>query len=269
MHQMTAKRPAKLTLALVALLALLLTACSSSGGAAKPAAGSTPAPAAKKFIVATDTSYAPFEFQKDNKYVGFDIDLLAAVAKEAGFEYELRPMDFNGIIPALQSGNLDMALAAMTIRPERAQVVNFSEPYFKAGLVLTVRTDNNSIKGIADLKGKTVAVKVGSASEKKVKEFPDVKVKEFNNTNDVFLEVKNKGADAGIEDSPVVLYFIQQGNPELKLVGDWMTQDNYGIAVTKTNTDLLAKVNQGLQKVRSSGQYDAMYKKWFGTAPPK
>ncbi len=83
----------------------------------------------KQLLVATDTAFVPFEFKQDGKYTGFDIDLWEAIAKEAGLTYQLRPMDFNGIIPGLQTRNLDVALAGITIRDDRKKVIDFSDPY--------------------------------------------------------------------------------------------------------------------------------------------
>src|SRR3546814_11385054 len=90
---------------------------------------------AKELLVATDTAFVPFEFKQDGKYTGFDIELWDAIAKEAGFKYSLRPMDFNGIIPGLQTRNIDVALAGITIRDDRKKVIDFSDPYYESGQI--------------------------------------------------------------------------------------------------------------------------------------
>lgn len=118
----------------------------------------------KKLIVATDTAFVPFEFKQGDKYVGFDIDLWDAVAKEMKVSYELKPMDFGGIIPALQTHNIDLALAGITITPERKKAIDFSDGYYNSGLMVMVKSNNDAIKSVADLKGKTVAVKSGTSS---------------------------------------------------------------------------------------------------------
>ncbi|WP_144968214.1 transporter substrate-binding domain-containing protein, partial [Pseudomonas sp. DE0010] len=87
-------------------------------------------------LIATDTAFVPFEFKQGNEYVGFDIDLWAAIAKELGVTYQLKPMDFNGIIPALQTRNVDAALAGITIKEERKQVIDFSDGYYDSGFLL-------------------------------------------------------------------------------------------------------------------------------------
>ena len=121
---------------------------------------------AKKITVACDTNFPPFEFKdpQTGEQTGFDVELWAAIAKKIDLEYELQPMDFNDIIPGLESGQLDVGIAGMTIKPERAKVIDFSDGYYKAGLLLLVRVDNTNIRSIEDLKGKTVATKLGTSS---------------------------------------------------------------------------------------------------------
>lgn len=118
----------------------------------------------KKLVVATDTAFVPFEFKQGDKYVGFDVDLWDAIAKELKLDYTLKPMDFSGIIPALQTRNVDLALAGITITEERKKAIEFSDGYYKSGLQVMVRNNENDIKGISDLNGKVVAVKSGTGS---------------------------------------------------------------------------------------------------------
>lgn len=113
----------------------------------------------KKLVVATDTAFVPFEFKQGDKYVGFDVDLWAAIAKELKLDYTLKPMDFSGIIPALQTKNIDLALAGITITDERKKAIDFSDGYYKSGLLVMVNANNNDIKDVKDLNGKVVAVK--------------------------------------------------------------------------------------------------------------
>lgn len=138
---------------LFALLALtmLLTACASEEKAPE-AQKAEEAPKAEKLTVATDTNFPPFEFKDPatGNHTGFDVELWAAIAKEIGVEYDLQPMDFNGIIPGLQSSQVDVGIAGMTIKPERQEVVDFSDGYYNAGLLILVRTDNADVNGVED-----------------------------------------------------------------------------------------------------------------------
>lgn len=110
----------------------------------------------KAFTVATEPAFPPFEMtdQKTGELTGFDLELMKAIGQEAGLKITFESLPFDGIIPALQAGTVKAAISGMTITPERAQTLSFSRPYFKAGLAIAVRKDNNSIKSFDDLKGK-------------------------------------------------------------------------------------------------------------------
>ncbi|WP_426450310.1 transporter substrate-binding domain-containing protein [Paenibacillus sp. S-38] len=254
---------------LTALLALSISACGTS---ADQTAGTSPDTAkpgegAKKYVFGTDATYPPFEFEKDGKYVGIDIELINAIAKEEGFEVELKPMDFKGIIPAITAKQLDGAIAGISITEERKQVVALSESYYKAGLSLVVREDNNEIKGPDDLKGKVIAIKKGTTGAKQAEELGKkhgAQVKHFDDSPAMFQEVVNKNADVTIEDYPVVSYKIAvDPASKLKIVGDRLNGDFYGIAVGKDNAELLKKINDGLKKVKDSGKLDEIINKYM------
>ncbi|QDD89714.1 glutamine ABC transporter substrate-binding protein GlnH [Pseudomonas oryzihabitans] len=224
--------------------------------------------AGKELLVATDTAFVPFEFKQGNEYVGFDIDLWAAIAKELGWTYQLKPMDFNGIIPALQTHNVDVALAGITIKDERKQVIDFSDGYYDSGFLLMVRKDNDSIKGEADLAGKTVAVKAGtSAADYAKAHFKAKELRQFPNIDNAYLELRTGRVDAAMHDTPNVLYYIKTaGDGRVKTVGAQMMAQQYGIAFPK-GSDLREPVNAALKKLRENGTYARIYEKWFGSQP--
>ncbi|MFB4163703.1 transporter substrate-binding domain-containing protein [Alteribacillus sp. JSM 102045] len=118
------------------------------------------------YSVATDNNYIPFEFidQETDELVGFDIDLINAIADEAGFNIEIEQMEFSGIVSAIPSGRFDIGIAGMTITEERKENIDFSQPYYDAGLILAVLEDNKEISSIEDVDGMTVATRVGSTS---------------------------------------------------------------------------------------------------------
>lgn len=231
-------------------------------------AGLTASPAlAKELIVATDTAFVPFEFKQDGKYVGFDIDMWDAIASDLGVTYELRPMDFNGIIPALQTGQVDVALAGITIKPSRQEVIDFSDGYYDSGFLLMVPTSSD-INGAADLAGKSIAIKTGTSSADYAKEnFKDTEIRLFPNVDNAYLELRTGRVDAAMHDTPNVLYYIANaGNGEVKAVGEQMMAHEYGIGFPK-GSDLVEKVNASLAAMKADGRYDAIYEKWFGTTP--
>ncbi|MCH1625681.1 transporter substrate-binding domain-containing protein [Ferdinandcohnia quinoae] len=240
------------------LFLLSLVACGSSSGGAE-----------KKVKVGIDTTYPPFEFEDGGDYVGIDIELIKAIAEDQDFEIEFKPMDFKGIIPALTAGQLDVAIAGMSITDARKKEVDFSEPYFEAGLSLVVNKDNSEITGPEDLKGKMIAVKKGTTGADMAAELAEehgTEVRLFDDSPAMFQEVSNGNADVLIEDYPVIAYAISQNtNLKLKIVGDRLNGDFYGIAVEKgKNADLLKKINEGLNNLRDNGKYDEIVNKYLG-----
>ncbi|MGM3189473.1 glutamine ABC transporter substrate-binding protein GlnH [Dickeya dadantii subsp. dieffenbachiae] len=225
--------------------------------------------AEKPLLVATDTAFVPFEFKQGDKYVGFDIDLWDAIAKQLNLNYTLKPMDFSGIIPALQTRNVDLALAGITITEERKRAIDFSDGYYNSGLLVMVRADNQDIKGEQDLAGKVVAVKSGTGSVDYAK--ANIKTKElrqFPNIDNAYLELGTNRADAVLHDTPNILYFIKTaGNGKFKTVGESIKAQQYGVAFPKGSDELRNKVNGALKTLRDNGTYAALYQKWFGTEP--
>lgn len=178
---------------------------------------------AKDLVVATDTAFVPFEFKQGDKYVGFDIDLWDAVAKDIGVTYTLQPMDFNGIIPALQTKQVDVGLAGITIKDERKKVIDFSDGYYDSGFLLMVPADSK-IVGPADLKGKTLAIKTGtSAADYAKANFKDTELRQFPNVDNAYMELQTGRVDAAMHDTPNVLYYIKTaGGGKVKAVGEQM-----------------------------------------------
>ncbi len=218
--------------------------------------------------VGVDTAFVPFEFKgKDGKYTGFDVDLWAAIAKHIKVDYQLVPMDFNGLIPGITSGNLDVILGAITIKSQREKAIDFSHPYFRAGLKVMVRVDEAVIKGPGDLKGKTVAVKTGTVAADYAKTLGAKDIRQFPNIDQAYLEVITGGADAAIHDTPNVLYFIKTaGSGRAKAVGANVKAAFYGIGFPQ-GSDLRDKSNIALLEMTESGEFDKIYIKWFGSAP--
>ena len=253
------------------ILTLLISACGTSTTTEEKEKGTgsgTEEKTEKVYKVGVDTTYPPFEFKDGNDYKGIDIDLIQAIAKDQGFTVELSPMDFGGIIPALQANQLDVAIAGMSITDERKKVVDFSEPYFDAGLTVVVNKDNTAVKSVDDLKGKTVAVKKGTTGAKYAQDNSKklgIKVVQFNDSPAMFQEVSNGNAEALIEDYPVISYAITQKDLGLQIVGERLNGDQYGIAVLKgKNQELLEQINKGLANLKEDGTYDEILKTYLG-----
>ncbi|MEQ8153929.1 MAG: transporter substrate-binding domain-containing protein [Clostridiaceae bacterium] len=246
-------------IAAVVMAASIFTGCAKKDDTAS----------AKKYIIATDVAFAPFEFEKDGSYTGIDIDLLQAISKDQGFTYELKPMDFSGIIPALTSNQIDGAISGMSITDDRKKSVDFSDSYFESGVSMIVSADNTKINSLDDLKGKTAAVKKGTAGSQFAESIKDkygLTIKYFDNSSNMYLEVTNKNADVAFEDYPVVAYKIslEKDKPTLKIVGEKQAINSYGFAVNKgKNSELLTKFNAGLKKLKENGEYDKILAKYL------
>lgn len=220
--------------------------------------------------VVTDPSFVPFEMmdQDSGEMVGFDMDIINEVAERAGFDINLRTMDFNGIIPAVQTGNVDIAIAGITITDERAEIVDFSDPYYDSGLRLLVGADDDSIETVEDLEGKTVATKIGSTSYDYLQENlgDSAEITPYPGSSDMYMALLGGSADAVFYDAPNVGYFSQtQGEGRARTVGPLYEGQQYGIVLVK-DSEWVEPVNEALASMKEDGTYDEIHTKWFGSA---
>jgi len=221
----------------------------------------------KVLKVGMDAAFAPFEFQDDKskEYAGFDVDLMKALAKQMNVEVKFENIGFDGLIPALDSNNIDVIASGMSIKEERKAKVTFSQPYFKSGLSILVKKSNTTIQSFNDLSGKKIAVQIGSTSADAAKKIPNAQVREFNTPPDAFMELASGGVDAVINDLPVNQDYINHStNKDVKIVGDLLDAEDYGLAVAKKNTELAKKIDDALTAIKQNGEYDKIHQKWFG-----
>ena len=226
---------------------------------------------AETLRVVTDPSFVPFEMmdQETGEMVGFDMEIIAEVAERAGFEYDLNTMDFNGIIPALQTGNVDIAIAGITITDERSQIVDFSDPYYDSGLRILVRNSDDAVEELDDLEGKKVGTKIGSTSyDYLVKNLEaDDGVTPYPGSSDMYMALMSRSIDAVFYDAPNVGYFARtKGEGKVKTVGPLYEGQQYGIAL-KNGSEWVDDVNDALAAMKEDGTYKTIYEKWFGPMP--
>ena len=220
----------------------------------------------------TDPSFVPFEMmdQKSGEMVGFDIDILREVARRAGFDYQLQTMSFNGIIPALQTGSVDIAIAGITITEKREKIVDFSVPYYDSGLRLLVPATQSAIASVEDLTGKRVACKIGSTSYDFLQKRVGDKAGEivpYPDSADMYMALMSGSVDAVLYDAPNVSYFAQtRGKGRVKTVGPLYEGQQYGIALVEGSPWRQA-VNEALAAMRDDGTYAKIHEKWFGEKP--
>ena len=269
------------------LAALLLTACPApapTAAPAEPAAVEEPAAAEEPtpepepeaeaeaeslgvLQVGTNAEYPPFEsVDESGNIIGFDMDIMNAIAEAAGFEVEFVNTRWDGIFVALASGDFDAVISAATITEERKQAVDFSEPYFNAGQMIAVKL-GSEIRTPEDLvEGVKVGVQLGTTGDLWVSDNTSAEVVRYDEITLAFQALGNGDVDAVVNDGPVSADIIR-ANPELDavLVGEPFTDEFYGIAVNKDRPEVLQAINLGLAAVRASGQYDEIYDTWFGT----
>lgn len=228
--------------------------------------GGEPAP----LRVALDPTFPPFQWKAANgKFEGFDIDLINAIAEAEGLKLDLQPLSFDIIIPAMRSGAVDLTISTMTITPERTQQVDFSHPYFKSGQAIAVRDATTNINSYQDLKGKKIAVQISTVGAELADAAQPEAVRKFEDTPLALQALIDGKVDAVISDAPVILYAIQNGGvPGIKVTGDLITEEYYGIAFPK-DSPILEKINTSLTTLIENGQYRQIYQKWFGGEPPQ
>lgn len=250
----------------------VVAACGGGEQATTPDGAESPegAETAGTLTVATEPAFPPFESQgEDGELIGFDIDLMNAIGEAAGLEIAFESLPFDGIIPALQAGTVDAAISGMTITEERLQTVDFSRPYFKAGLAIAVKEENEEIQSLEDLEGKTIAVQIGTTGANQAAEIPGTDISTFDSAPLALQELSNGNADAVINDAPVTLDAIASGNLQgLKVVGELITEEFYGIAMPKDSPNVEV-VNNALGELIENGTYQEIYDKWFGAEAPE
>lgn len=249
--------------ALVGIIAFALAGC----GTDEVEGDETSGESKEEITVAAVQDYPPFEYKVDEELTGFDVELVEAVAEKADVTVNWKIMKFDGIIPALQANQVDAAVSAIGIREDRLEVVNFSDPYFEAGLSMVTLKDS-AIEGEADLEGKTIVAKQGTSSLKLANELAEKYSGEVTKLQDdatMYMELENGNADVVINDYASVAYKINQDgeDSQLRIVGDKYPSEDYGIAISKGSEELVEKVNTGLQELKDSGEFDEIYNKYF------
>jgi len=215
--------------------------------------------------VATDATFPPMEYVDNGQRTGFDIDVMNALAKTMGKQVHWTDIDFKGLIPGLVARRFDAAVSAIYITPERAQVVDFTQPYFAGGLCALVKADS-PIKTLADLNGKKVTVQVGTKSVNFLRDnYPQVHRVEVEKNEEMFDLVGIGRADAAVTGKPAAYQFVRT-RPGFRVLDKELTTEAYGIAVRKDEPQLRDQMNAALAKIKADGTYDAIVKKWFSAS---
>jgi polar amino acid transport system substrate-binding protein len=227
-----------------------------------------------KIIIGTSADFPPFEYKAANQtIVGFDIDLIKKIFTDQGYTVEVQDIGFDSLIPSLQTGKIDVIAAAMTINDERLQQVDFSNPYYDANQAVLVKVGANvNITSVADLKNYTVGAQTGTTGWDWVNKtlvatgnLSEANFRSYDLYTDAVadLVIGPSRVGAVVIDSPVAKAFAKNGN--VKIVLNITTNENYGFAVKKGNTTLVAKINTGLAAVKASAYWENLIEKYFTT----
>lgn len=248
--------------------ALAVMACSVMAVALS--AGVCTAAEDKKWVIATDTVFKPFEYtDENNEFVGIDVDLLAAIAEDQGFEYELQSLGWDAGVAAVQAGQADALIAGASINDERKESGwIFSDGYYNATQTF-VLAEGSDIESLEDLKGKNVAVKNGTAGANYANSLKDeygFTVTVFEDSPTMYQDVILGNSAACVEDTPIMAASIKEGNLPL-VIPEGMESEGapYGFAIMdEKNQELLDMFNAGLKNIQADGTYDEIIKKYLG-----
>ena len=232
--------------------------------------------------IGSDIPYAPFEYRNEaGDLIGFDVDIAEAVfSGQLGLDYEFQETGFDGIIPSLNNANFRVIMSAMTINEQRAESVDFSDPYFTAFQTVLV-LEGDDISAREDLQGETVGVQRGTtgeaAAEDLQEEFDgDLEIESYDQINGAFDALLNNQVSAVINDNTVSAEFAAENDGVVFLEGDGVAADRddappyltltieeYGIAFRQDDDEFREEVNGALAAIRENGTYDEIYNEYF------
>jgi len=245
------KRSIKILPGLILFLGLLLIGC-------EPSVSDT-------IRVATDATWPPFEYldNESKELVGLDIELMRTIGQRADFDVEFINVSFDTLLTGMVQCQYDAAISAITITPDRAVDYAFSDPYFEAGQIVVVRVGNIDILGPDDLAGKAVGVQRDTTGDVEAQKVEGAIIRRYDDIELAFQDLMNAQIDAVIADNPLALGIIGTNPDLLTTVGQTFTDENYGIAVCKSNSALVERINDALVELKAEGFIDTLTQTWI------
>ncbi|QEN07384.1 basic amino acid ABC transporter substrate-binding protein [Oceanispirochaeta crateris] len=218
-------------------------------------------------VIASDATWPPMEFlNEDKEIIGFDVDMLEAAAKAGGFEIKIVNTAWDGIFAGLANGNYDAVCSSVTITEERKASMDFSVPYINAGQVLIVSQDLSGKSTLADMAGMSLGAQIGTTGAIAISDAGNIELKTYDELGLAIEDLANGNIDGVVADSPIAADYVLGNDTyksKLKIVGEPFTDEFYGVAVKKGNSEVLDKLNAGLKAVIESGERDELVNKWL------
>lgn len=238
-----------IVMALTALMACSIMACGGSSDKKET------------LVMATNAEFPPYEFWDGNEIVGIDVEIAGAIAEKLGMELKIEDMDFNAILGAVSSGKADIGAAGMTVRPDRLESVNFTDTYAKAAQVVIVK-EGSDIKTPEDLEGKEVGVQLGTTGDIYAEDIADVKIERYNKGFEAIQALAQDKIDAVIIDREPAKVFVAE-TEGLTMLDEAYTEEEYAIAISKENDELLEDINAALKELKESGELQKIVDKYI------
>ncbi|SJZ55441.1 basic amino acid ABC transporter substrate-binding protein [Garciella nitratireducens] len=222
----------------------------------------------KTITVATSADFPPFEYHEviegKDTITGFDIELIQEIGKKLGMKIKIEDMSFDGVIPAVESGKVDLGISGISYKEERAKKVDFSDPYYYSAQTILVKKDAKEIKTMNELKGKVVGSQLATTSDDIISSFDGIQIKKYKKVNDAILDLNNDRIDAVIVEDAIASEFIKDYK-ELKIViPDGLNTEKVPmvIAFPKGEEKLVHDVNEVLQMLKDSGKLNQLIEKY-------
>lgn len=236
--------------------------------AAAALGASTMAASAADLTVGANIGNVPWQFQDDTgAFVGFEVDLVAAVAERLGMDYEIVNIPFNGLFSAVQSGRIDIATSSITITDERLKSVSFAQPYYDSDQSLTVAAGGPA--SLDEMKGKVVGVDTGSTGDmwatEHAEQYGYADIRRYEGLSPAMLDLAAGRIDGYISDIPALLYYVKD-KPNLEVVQRIETGEKYSMMFAK-DSELASQVNEVLTALKEEGVVAGLHEKWFGAMP--
>ena len=230
-------------------------------------AGGDKEPSEKVYVFASDATWPPMEFVNDEgEIVGFDMDLLAAVAEISGFKYEVQNTAWDGLFAGLANGAYDAIISSVTILEERKATMDFSMPYVNAGQMLVVPADYSGGDQLKDFAGRKVGTQQGTTGDFAVEEIEEIDRRAYDDIGLAVEDLVNGNIDAVVCDSVTAVDYVSMNENfagKLKVIGEPFTDEEYGIVVQKGDAELLKLINDGLAEVFANGTHAELVEKWL------